>query len=120
MNSGRVWLANAWQTLSAAEETFARDPHLAEYRDHRKKADSDGKAIRGLAHWCDKIGWREVAELHYVQLLSSSGTDAGAVDEALRRLGMQQVNGTWMSKEQFEEQKQHVKAIELSLAKWRP
>src|SRR4051812_24490853 len=95
-----VHIGGKWLTLAEAEQHAKSDPLLTEYRKHRSEACEDPKAVRGLARWCLNKGLEDVARLHYSQLLSRSDVDADARQEAIRRMDLHNVSGTWLTGEQ--------------------
>jgi len=116
----RVQISGKWLPLDEAEQHAASDQLLAEYRRHRSEAGEDAKAIRGLARWCLKNGWDDRARLHYAQLLASSGSEFEAREEAIKRLGMHLINGSWVTATDLADRQRKAKAIEDTLVKWRP
>jgi hypothetical protein len=117
---GRVQHSGKWLSLDEAQRGAASDPQLEEYHKLRQEAGENPKLLRGLARWCLKNDWNEAAKLHYAQLLSSSGADLDAKQEAIRRLGLIRLNGQWMTAEEWDAQQQQAKAVEEALTKWRP
>jgi hypothetical protein len=119
-NLARVHVSGKWLTLDDAQQQAAGDPQLAEYRQLRDQAGDNPKLIRGLARWCVKVGRDDAARLHYAQLLVARGTDVEMKLEAIKRLNLINVDGTWMTGDELAAQRQKTKAIEDALIKWRP
>jgi hypothetical protein len=119
-HSANVHIGGKWLTLAEAEQHAARDPLLAEYRKHRSEAGEDAKAERGLARWCLTKGLEDNARLHYSQLLNRNDVDAEARQEAIRRMDLHNVGGTWMTGEQVKAREEHIRAIDAALKQWRP
>jgi hypothetical protein len=117
---GRVRVGNHWLMLTEAEERAIRDPQLVEYRKLRSQAEGNPKLLRGLARWCLKAGWDETARLHYAQLLARSDIDSETQAEAIRRLDLHNVNGTWLSGEELKLQEERARAVDAALRQWRP
>lgn len=116
----QVEIGGKWLTLDAAAEHFANDDQLTEYRQLRDAAGENPKLLRGLARWCLKNNLSEAAKLHYSQLLVRDDTDLDARKEAIQRLDLQFINGSWMSNEALKAEEEKYRAIEAALRRWRP
>jgi hypothetical protein len=116
----RVRVGDQWLSLADAEQHASSDPLLAEYRKLRDEAGDNSKLIRGLARWCLKNGLEDSARLHYAQLLNHSDVDADAKQEAIRRMGLHNIGGSWLTAEQVKAQEERTRSIDAALRQWRP
>ncbi len=117
---GRVQIAGKWRTLDDARQEAANDQQLAEYRKLRDEAKDNPKLLRGLARWCLKNGHEDLARLHYTQLLARSDNDAEAQKEAIERLDLRYVGGSWMTAEDLKAQEDKARALDDAIRKLRP
>ena len=115
----RIRVGQEWQPLAEAVSAATQSPDEGTYRELRDKADSP-RQLRELARWCDKHGWPDRARLHYAQLLANPKADDSYKSEAVEKLNLVQVNGAWLTKDEVAARQEHAKAIQDSLAKWRP
>jgi hypothetical protein len=116
----QVHVADKWLPLAEAEQRAASDPILAEYRKLRDEAKDNPKLLQRLAHWCLKQGWEDTARLHYSQLLASGDADAEQQQEAIQKLDLHNVNGSWISGKELTERREKSRLIDASLVRWRP
>ncbi|HEY2413445.1 MAG TPA: polymorphic toxin-type HINT domain-containing protein [Pirellulaceae bacterium] len=116
----RVRIGNRWLTLDNAQQEAASDPQLAEYRKLRDEADGNSKRTRGLARWCLKAGLDDLARLHYAQLLARSDVDADTQAEAIRRLDLHNVGGTWVTGSELKQRQDRAEHVEAAIRQWRP
>ena len=116
----RVKLAGKWVTLDEAQQEASNDQQLTEYRKLRDEVGDNPKLLRGLARWCLKNGRDDVARLHYTQLLARNDLDLEAQREAIERLDLRCVSGTWMTAEDMKTQEDKAKAAEDAIRKLRP
>jgi hypothetical protein len=119
-HSAEVAVDGNWLTLAKAEQTHSADPRLDVYRGLRAKAAGSPKLLRDLARWCERTGWDDLAQLHYAQILSSSNVERGIQNEAVQKLGLQQVGGAWQTREEIQAREDKIRSIETSLSTWRP
>src|SRR5262249_36938342 len=112
---GRVWAVNRWLNLADEEEHANHDPQLAEYRKLRSQAEGHTNLLHGLARWCWKAGWDDTARLHYTQLLTRGDLNAETQAEAIQRLDLHQVNGTWLTGEELKLQQERARTIDAAL-----
>jgi hypothetical protein len=115
----RVQIAGKWRTLDEAQQEAANDQRLGAYRKLRDEAADNPKLLRGLARWCLKNGHEDVARLHYTQLLARSDVDAEAQKEAIERLDLRFVDGSWITAEDLKAQEDKAKAAEDAIRKLR-
>jgi hypothetical protein len=115
----RIRVGEQWQPLAEAVTAATNSSDEATYRQLRDKANS-ARQLRELARWCDKHGWNDRARLHYAQLLANSKADDSYKSEAVEKLDLVQVNGVWLTKEEVASRQEQAKAIQDSLARWRP
>ncbi len=118
-HQSRVRVGDKWLSLADAESQVAADKRFAEYDKLRARA-ADARALQALARWCVKQGWSDVAKLHFVRLLGSKDATSEMRDDARKQLGLVQVGGQWLTKEDVAAREAAIKAIEEALAKWRP
>jgi hypothetical protein len=111
---------DTWLPVAQAMSLAAKNSDLAQYREMRSRANKTPKALRELARWCERSGWKDVAQLHYAQLLSHPQSNADIQQEAVKKLNLASVNGAWLSKQEVEERQRHQQTIQSSLTKWRP
>jgi pretoxin HINT domain-containing protein len=116
----RVHTGGQWLSLEDAERESLHDAQLQDYRKLRDEVADNPKQLRGLARWCQKAGWEDLARLHYAQLLASPHADFDAREEAIRRLDLRYVNGTWMAAADLADRQHRAGVIEEALLKWRP
>jgi len=116
----RIRIADSWRPLAEVVSQAASDPNQEQYRSLRDKAAENPRALRELARWCTKLGWHDRARLHYAQLLANPKAEAGQKSEAVEKLNLVQVGGHWLTKEELAARQQEAKAIQESLARWRP
>src|SRR5688572_30202874 len=115
----RVKSGDKWKPLADVESQTAEDKTVADYRKLRDKADTP-RLIQALANWCLKQQKNELAGLHFAQLLAHKDSTPAMREEAIKRLDLVQSSGKWVTKEEFEARKAQTRAIQESLAKWRP
>jgi Pretoxin HINT domain/HEAT repeats len=116
----RVQIGGKWVTLDEAQQEAANDQRLTEYRKLRDEAADNPKLLRGLARWCLKNSHEELARLHYMQLLARSDVDAEAQREAIERLDLRYIAGTWITAEDLKAQEDKAKMTEDAIRKLRP
>jgi hypothetical protein len=115
----RVRVGDKWLPLTAAESLVAEDKAFAEYHKLRASAKTV-KALQALARWCLKHEWEDAAQLHFAQLLARSDATPGMREEAIKNLDLVQIGGQWFTKDEVAAREAEAKAIQESLAKWRP
>jgi hypothetical protein len=116
----RIRVADDWRPLAEIVSAAASDPDQVQYRALREKSATSPRALRDLARWCTKFGWHDRARLHYAQLLANPKAEAGQKSEAVEKLNLVQVNGAWLTKDEVQARQEEAKAVQESLAKWRP
>lgn len=116
----RIRQADNWLALPDAEQKAAEDRQLAEYQTLRDQTDNNPKLLRNLARWCLKAGWNEHARLHYAQLLARNDVDAETQAEAIKRLDLRYVNGSWVMGEELRAQMDKARKAEDAIRKLRP
>jgi hypothetical protein len=119
-HQGRVLVADRWLSLDDAATQAINDPHLAEYHKLRDEAGENPKLLRGLARWCLKNGLADIAKLHYAQLLARGDIDVESQKEAIQRLDLQFVNGSWVTREDLQTQEDKAKAANEAIIRLRP
>ena len=115
----RVRIGDKWLSLADAESQVAEDKTNAEYRKLRQNAET-ARALQVLARWCLKHGWDDAAQLHFAQLLARRDATPAMREEAIKHLDLVQVGGRWITRDEVEAREAEAKAIQESLAKWRP
>lgn len=116
----RVRVAGQWKPLAEVVSQSANDADQEQYRTLRDKAAGNPRALRDLARWCAKRDWNDRARLHYAQLLALPNAETSQKSEAVEKLNLVQMNGAWLTKEEFQARQEEVQSIQDSLAKWRP
>ena len=116
----RIRIADSWRPLAEVVSQAASDPNQEQYRSLRDKAAENPRALRELARWCTKLGWHDRARLHFAQLLANPKAEASQKSEAVEKLNLVQVGGNWLTRDEVAARQQEAKAIQESLAKWRP
>jgi len=116
---GRVQIGGKWLTLAEAEALAVEDAILRKYRQQRDAA-KNPKMLQALARWCVKARFDESSRLHYGQILARADATDEMRQEAVKRLDLQRVNGSWMTAEEIEVRKKEADAIQEALATWRP
>jgi Pretoxin HINT domain len=116
----RVRVEGEWKPVGEAASLAASDPNLAKYRENRDHAAGNAKMLREVARWCRKKGWPDLARLHYAQLLAQPTATEEMRMEAIKELDLRQVDGAWITKEEFDARASTLKAIETALERWRP
>jgi hypothetical protein len=119
-HAARVRIDDEWLTLAEAEKEASRDGRLSEYRTLRDEAHGNIKLTRNLARWCTKNGWHDLARLHDAQLLSRHDVDADTRAEAMKRLDLRNVDGKWVTGEEYRQHEQRLRAVEAAIRTWRP
>jgi hypothetical protein len=114
---GQIEVSGKWQSLAAAEAAARNDAQQIEYRALRDGADNP-KLVLNLARWCVKNDWEGEARLHYAQLLTSADSTKAMRTEAIKRLDVHHVNGTWMTGDDLAAQQAASQAIEEAIGKW--
>jgi hypothetical protein len=117
---GRVQVAGKWHTLDEAQQEATNDQQLTEYRKLRGEAADNPKLLRGLARWCEKAELHDLARLHFCQLLARDDIDGETRAEAVKRLDLHNVNGTWITGAELKEREDRSRTVEAALRQWRP
>ncbi len=118
-HSGRVKVGEDWFDISAAQARAAVDEKLRQYRSLRSAANNADRHL-DLAKWCARHGLRELAELHYELLLGNPEAPAKIREEALKKLGLTNVGGMFLTDDEIRQQEQGVKQLQHAMKNWRP
>jgi hypothetical protein len=116
----RVHVDSQWLPVAQAVSQTISDPDLVKYRELRDKAASNVKLLRDLARLSVKMGWRDRARLHYMQVFANSEADGDLRREAAKALDLRPTEGGWISGEDLAARTAQTKAQSDALTKWRP
>jgi hypothetical protein len=123
-HQARVQCEGEWLPVALAVHRRLNDPNSKKYSELRERVvrsdsvASGVKALRDLAAWCLRTGSRDVARVHYAQLLAHPAAEPDHKKEAIKALDLHEVNGALVSGEELAQRREAAQAIDKGFAKW--
>ena len=116
---GRVRADDEWVASDQYENQMKGSVTLDAYDEYRQQL-ADGKLseIR-LADWCRKKRLLGREKFHLENICRSENTSAELKLAAAQRLGMQNIGGVWMSREQTKQLRESIQTAKRNAQKWR-
>ena len=117
---GNVRVGRDWISSDEYESKMQDDSLLQTYRRLRESLRDGEYTEWELANWCRDQEMLDAERLHLNNILASTESSQQQRNAAIQRLGLQNIGGTWMTREEVEELRQQVEQAQEDHESWLP
>jgi len=117
---GKVLVDGDWTTSEEYEANMKDDVTVQTYRRHRESLQAGKYTEWELANWCRDKKMFDAERLHLNNILASTESTQQQKNSAIQRLGLQNVGGTLMTREEVEEIREQTNQARTDHESWLP